>query len=65
MGKKIRIYKVDFEPVYPVPHGLIIASTTEEEAKEIASNQLGTNEFTIEEIKIKGPTVIFYESGDY
>jgi len=62
----MKIFKVDFEGIWPVPHGLIIAANDIEEATSIASNELiHTNEFTINEVDISKPTVIFYEDGDY
>jgi hypothetical protein len=62
----MRIYSVDFEPMGPVPSGLIIAANGIDECDKIARETiLHTKEFTITEINIDEPKVIFYESGDY
>lgn len=62
----MRIFEVDFEPVYGVPSGLIIAAPSLSEAKKIAKKTLiHTNARSIKEVNIEKPCVIFYESGDY
>jgi hypothetical protein len=62
----MKIYKVDFEPVYPVGCCLIIAANTIGEAKKIAARTIAhTKEFTVKEVKIDEPKVIEYQSGDY
>ena len=65
-GEEMKIYKVEFEPMYPVPCGLIIAAYTAQEASDIASKTVThTKMLTIKEVDITEPCVIFYESGDY
>lgn len=62
----MKIYKVDFTPMWPVPCGLIIAAHTAQEASDIASKTVThTKMLTIKEVDITEPCVIFYESGDY
>jgi hypothetical protein len=62
----MRIYKVEFEGVWPVSHGLVIAAHGIEECDKIVRKTLfHTKEFTIEEVDITEPCVIFYESGEY
>jgi hypothetical protein len=62
----MRIYKVKFDPVWPVPCGLIIAARGIDECDKIARETIThTKEFTIEEVDITEPCVIFYESGEY
>ena len=62
----MRIYSVEFEPMWPVPNGLIIAAHGIDECDKIARETITyTTEFTIKEIDITEPCVIFYESGDY
>jgi hypothetical protein len=62
----MRIYKVEFEPMWPVPYGLIIAAHGIDECDKIARKTIiHTKEFTIKEVDIIEPCVIFYESGDY
>lgn len=71
MGEKMkkgimRIYKVDFDPMWHVPCGLIIAAHGIDECDKIARKTINhTKEFTIKEVDITEPCVIFYESGDY
>jgi hypothetical protein len=62
----MKIYEVDFNPMWPVPYGLIIAANNKEEAKKIAEETVKHTEVEeITEIKIDKPKVIFYESGNY
>ena len=62
----MRIYKVDFEPLYPVPYGCIIAAKDMKEALEIAKKTIThTKYLTIEEVDVSESGVVFYESGDY
>jgi len=62
----MKIYKVDFEPMWPVPHGLIIAAHGIDECDKIARQTIThTEEFIITEVDITEPCVIFYESGNY
>ena len=62
----MKIYKVDFDPVYPVPSGLIIVAETIEEAMEIAKETIThTDPIDIEEVESKKSGVIYYASGDY
>lgn len=63
----MKIFVVDFPPVWLVPSGLVIAAKDKKEAKEIAKKTIiHTKEIgTIEEVDISESKVIFYESGDY
>jgi hypothetical protein len=64
--KKMRIYSVDFEPIYPVGCGLIIAAHGIDECEKIVKETIKhTNEYTITEINIDNPCVIFYDDGNY
>lgn len=66
MKKGLKIYNVDFEPIFPTGYKLIIVANNIEEANVIASNTIThTTEFEVTEIKITEPQVIVYESGDY
>ena len=63
---KMKIYKVDFSPMWPVPSGLIIAAPSMEMARIMAENTIKhTKQFSVEEVSVIEPSVIFYESGDY
>lgn len=62
----MKIFKVDFDPMWPVPSGLIIAAENHIEASSIASKTIThTKEFTVKEVDVSNPCVIFYESGEY
>ncbi len=62
----MKIFKVDFNPEWPVPSGLIIAAENHNKASIIASKTIThTNEFTIKEVDVSEPCVVFYESGNY
>ena len=62
----MKIYKVNFEGVWPVGNCLIIAAKSIEEATEIASKTIThTKLFNVIEVNIKKPCVIVYISGDY
>lgn len=70
MKENLKLYDVSFEPMWPVPHGLIIAANNEDEAREIALKELkeaGVVDLNIKlyEIKVEEPCVVFFESGDY
>lgn len=62
----MKIYKVGFDPMWPVPCGLIIAANDKKQAEDIAKETiLHTDKFKIEEVSIEKPCVVFYESGNY
>lgn len=62
----MKIFKVEFSPMYPVPYGLIIAAKNIEEAMSITNKTIEhTKDYEIKEIDIRKSKVIFYESGDY
>lgn len=62
----LKIWKVDFKPVYPIGGCLIIAAYSKEQASEIAAATLAhTTHFDVSEVFISGPGVIEYNSGDY
>lgn len=62
----MRIYKVTFDPEWPVPYGLIIAAHGIDECDKIVKKTIThATEWTIEEVDISEPCVIFYEDGVY
>ena len=64
--KGLKLYKIDFEPMYPVPSGLIILARTNKEAMEIAKETIAhTKPIKATIIKSDKLGVVFYESGDY
>lgn len=62
----LKIFTVDFPPVWPVGCGLVIAAKDKEEAEQIAKTTIKhTGEFTVKECDLSSSCVLFYESGDY
>lgn len=63
---KLKLYKVDFPPMYPVPSTLIVLAYDKQGAEQIASQTIKhTKPSGIEEIIMDQPKVVVYESGDY
>lgn len=61
----MKLYKAEFDPMYPVPSGLIILAESDEQAWEIARETVKhTKVRFLEEIPM-APGVVFYENGDY
>jgi hypothetical protein len=65
MKRGLKIYRVEFEPIWPVGCCLIIAAMSQEEAEEIASNTCWTDTFKVTEVELIKSQVIEYMSGDY
>ncbi len=62
----MKFFDVDFKGVWPVPHGLIIAAESEEQARSIAEKKVThTKVRYIREIDVTEPCVVFYASGEY
>lgn len=62
----MKIWKVDFKPMWPVGGCLIIAAPDYETAAAIAARTIThTHVNSIEEVNIDKPCVIEYMSGDY
>lgn len=64
----MKIFKVNFQAMWPIPSGLIIAAKSKKGAFKIAQETIKHTEITLEDVKeinIKEPCVIFYESGAY
>ena len=64
----MKLFEVDFEPMWPVPSGLIILANNKLEAWEIANKTLAHVTVVpdnVKEIIMDKPKVIFFESGDY
>lgn len=61
----MRLYKAEFDPMYPVPSGLIILAEDEGQAWKIAKETVKHTEVkALEEISMQSG-VVYYESGDY
>lgn len=66
MKKELKIYKVEFQGLYPVGSCLILAAYDYEQALEMARQTIThTSDIYVEEVELKGPQVIEYMSGDY
>ena len=66
METQLDLYKMEFDPINPVPYGLLILAWSEEQAMEIASKTLThckPKKATI--IRQDEPKVVFFESGEY
>ncbi len=64
--ENLKIYKIEFIPMWTVPSGLIILSRTNEEAMKIAKETIThTEPIKATLIKADKRKVVFYESGDY
>lgn len=62
----MKIFTVEFAPIWPVGCHLIIAANNEDEAKEFATKTIThTDEFSIKEIDISKPCVVSFDSGEY
>lgn len=62
----MKIFKVEFEPIYPVGSALIIAALDLVDAEFIASNTIvHTDKFVINEVDITEAKVIVYVDGNY
>lgn len=66
MKKGLKIFKVEFEPLWPVGNCLIIAASNLEEATTLAKQTIHhTQDIEIIEMVVDKPQVIVYLSGDY
>jgi len=64
--KPMKIWSVDFNPVYPVGGCLIINARTKEDAHEICKETIKhTNAWRITEVGIAEEGVIVYRDGEY
>ena len=62
----MKLFVIDFEPVYPVGSGLVILAKDSKEAAEIARKTIShTDKFTLGEVPMDKSMVIFFDDGDY
>jgi len=62
----MKLYEIDFSPMWPVPSGLIVLAKSKKQALKIAKETLThtePREATL--IKMDKPKVVFFESGNY
>ena len=66
MKEGLKIYTVEFIPIWPVPSCLILAAGSQNEAEQMAKEKIKhTDVFTVKEVIIEQPRIIKYLSGDY
>lgn len=66
MKDSLNLYSIEFEPMYPVPSGMIVLARNEEDAMDIATKELThTKPISATLIDADKPKVIFFEDGDY
>ncbi len=62
----LKIYRVEFEPMYPVGCCLVLAAYSKEQAERMARATIRhTQEMVVNEVYLEQPTIIEYLSGDY
>ena len=62
----LKLYKIEFNPMYPVPSGLIVLAKSNRQAMKIAKVALvHVNPIKAIFIKADKPKIVFFESGDY
>jgi hypothetical protein len=66
MGEGLKIYRVEFDGMWPVGNCLVLAAYSQEQAEEMTRNTIRhTDKFVVNEMTINEPQVIEYLSGDY
>lgn len=62
----MKLFKIDFKPVYPIGGCLVLLAESVSKAAEIASNTImHTSKFSVEEIPMGKSRIVVYRSGDY
>ena len=66
MKEGLKIFRVEFEGVYPLGNCLVLAAFSIEQATVMALKTIAhTNNIVVNEMTINEPQVIEYLSGDY
>jgi len=66
MNKKLKIYRCEFNGLYPIGNCLVLAAYNKEQAEEMARKTIShTTEIVVNELALKEPQIIEYLSGDY
>lgn len=66
MKKGLKIFRVEFEGVYPVGNCLVLAAYNQKEAEEMTKKTIGhISNIVVNEMTINEPQVIEYLNGDY
>ncbi len=63
----MKLYTIDFDPMWPVPCGLVVLANNEQEALELARETVRHTEVrgVLKVQELDKPKVVFYESGNY
>ena len=62
----MKLFTVEFDPVYPVGCCLVVLAESKEQATKIARQTLShTDSFEVTEVLMDSPKVVVYQSGDY
>lgn len=66
MKEGLKIYRVEFQGMWPVGNCLVLVAFNQEQAEEMAKKTIThTDEMVVNEITINEPQIIEYLSGDY
>ena len=66
MDIRLKIYRVEFEGIWPVGNCLVLAAYDQEQAEEMARKTIAhTDEIVVNELTLDEPQIIEYLSGDY
>jgi hypothetical protein len=66
MKQNLKIYRVEFDGLYPVGNCLVLAAYSQAQAEEMTRRTIKhTNKFVVNELTIDEPQIIEYLSGDY
>lgn len=66
MDNSLKIYRVEFEGLWPVGNCLVLAAFNQEQAEEMTRKTLTfTDNFVVNELILNEPQIIKYLSGDY
>jgi hypothetical protein len=64
--QRVKLYRVEFEGLYPAGNCLVLLAYSQQEAEIIAGKTIRhTSEFVVNEIAMNEPKIIEYLSGDY
>jgi hypothetical protein len=62
----LKIFRVEFDGMYPVGNCLLLSAENQEQAEEMAQKTIShTDIMVVNELTINEPQVIEYLSGDY
>lgn len=66
MNENLKIYRCEFQGVYPVGNCLVLAAYNQEQAEDMAKKTIKhTTEIVVNELTLQEPQIIEYLSGDY